>query len=103
MAFGAKPKFRLCEKPIDDEEGGLDAVIDQFGFPVVADQEQGRKLGPCRRGRHFDIDALAVVEGAQRAPWHSVALKAIAEVQLRRIDILGDRRLKRCTLSSRSA
>ena len=67
LGVAAKPQLGRGEQPIDDEHVAVDAVVDDLGLAVRADDEERRHLALHDAAREFDIDLAAVVKDARPA------------------------------------
>src|SRR6202012_757440 len=76
----AKAKFGLCEELIDHIIAAANPIVDQIMIAIGAGDKQRRRLALVERRGKFDVDARAIVKGANRLPGNIVTADAVTEV-----------------------
>lgn len=90
--FGADAEFRGGEQAIDAVVISLHAAVDELIAALSADDEERRRLALIDAAGKFDIDLVAVVEGAQRSPGRVVAGNGVTETDVFERDVGSDGR-----------
>src|SRR6516164_3033454 len=82
LLLSAEAQFRRSEQTVGNQDISIDAIVDEFGFAVLADDEQRRHFALPDPGREFDIDLSAVVIRIDWPPRRVVALDDVAVAAL---------------------
>src|SRR5467141_527494 len=74
LLLSAKAQLSRGEQTVDDQYILVDAIVDEFGLAILADDEQRRHFALTDRGRELDVGLAAVIVGIDRPPRRAIAL-----------------------------
>ena len=82
LLLSAKAQLSRGEQTVDDQYILVDAIVDEFGLAILADDEQRRHFSLGNTGRELDKDLAAIIVGIDRTPWRAVALDDVTVAAL---------------------
>src|SRR5712672_1670 len=82
LLLSAKAQLSRGEQTVDDQYILVDAIVDEFGLAILADDEQRRHFSLGNAGRELNIDLAAIIVGIDRTPRWAVALDDVTVAAL---------------------
>src|SRR5882724_10890230 len=82
LLLSAEAEFSRSEQTVGNQDIPVDAIVDELGLTVLADDEERRHFALPDPGRELDIDLAAIIVGIDRSPWRAVALDDVSVAAL---------------------